>query len=441
MSEDIPRQLLLLMRLAQLELDARDAESVEALQFLAVNDTHRVVPYEHAVLWSARRRAIVAVSGALKIERTAPEIVGLGAIIAHLAPKGEPVAIDRDRLSGRISEAAGRFLMGPALLVSLKSGLDRSEGALLLTRREPFTEAETRILARLGSAFGSAFAARRAPAVHGRSLLSRRRLAVAASLLAIALLALPVRLHVLADASVVPIDPIIVAAPLDGVIERLAVEPDRRVSAGDLLFTFDTTDLAAEHDVRDKRVRVLEAEHAAAEQKAFLDERARAELGLTLARLAEGRAELALAATRLRRAEVRASGAGVAVVADRNAWTGRPVRIGERVLSIADTARVRLEIRIAVEDALVIAPGAAVDLFLATDPSTPVPARLSRVSYDAHVLPGGAAVFIGEADLGSGATPLRLGLTGTARIAGDRAPLAYALFRKPLASLRRLLGV
>jgi hypothetical protein len=36
---------------------------------------------------------------------------------------------------------------------------------------------------------------------------------------------------------------------------------------------------------------------------------------------------------------------------------------------------------------------------------------------------------------------LRIGLRGTARIAGDQVPLVFYLFRRPLTALRQMLGV
>ncbi len=445
MSEEIPRQVLILTRLAQLELELRQAESREVLGFIAVNDLHRVVPFDHAALWRADLGRITAVSGGLKVEATAPEIVGLGAIAAALCqpqPEGcQPRRIDQKQLQGRLGEVAGRFLFGDSILVPLARPGSTLEGALVLLRASPFSDGELRVLGRLGSAIGTALAAWRAPQLQSAKR-QRRRLVIVAMLAAgLALLMVPVPMTILAEATVVPIEPMVVAAPLDGVIAAVLAQPNQALAKGALLLTFDRTELAAQRDVQAKRVRVLEAEHARTEQQAFLDERARAELGLTLARLEEGRAELRLAADRLARAEVHAPGAGIAVIEGRSSWIGRPVRVGEKILSIADPGRARLEIRIAVEDVLVVAPGAAVDLFLAIAPSRPVQAILTSVSYDVRQVAGAMPAFIGEAELVDSTSVPRLGLTGTARITGGRAPLGYFLLRKPLASLRRLLGV
>jgi len=128
------------------------------------------------------------------------------------------------------------------------------------------------------------------------------------------------------------------------------------------------------------------------------------------------------------------------MIEDRNQWLGRPVKVGERILSLADPTKVRLEIQVPVEDALVAETGAAVEFFLAIAPTKPVRARLTRLSYEAKLLPNQTSAFVGEAAFADGAGPLRLGLTGTAKIYGEHVPMVYALLRRPLAQLRRVLG-
>lgn len=185
---------------------------------------------------------------------------------------------------------------------------------------------------------------------------------------------------------------------------------------------------------------VLKAEHARAEQSGFRDPKARAELTLLASKLAEGEAELAYALDRLARTEVRAPDNGILMFDDPVSWVGRPVKVGERVMSVADPRQVRLEISLAVDDALVVQAGSDVDFFMAVAPNDPVAARMTRVSYDAKLSPTQTVAFAAEAEFVGGIDPPRIGLTGTAKVYGARVSLVYALLRKPLASLRRLTG-
>ena len=438
---DPARQVLGLSRLVQLEGELRGAESSRAIDFITVNDIHRVESYDHALVWRARRNAVTAISGGLIVDRHAPQIVWFGRLARWLlAGDGQTktLGIDPDNLPASLRRGFGQWIAGEALWVPLTGPRAVNEGGLFVLRAEPFSDSERRVLARAGGAVGHAIAAIEGP--RRRFRLGFKPLAGAAVIAARAAGALPVPLTVLAEAKVAPIDPTIVAAPLDGVIKTILVEPNDVVTAGRSLVAFDPTELNAQREVAAKHVAVLTADWERLEQKAFADEKARADVSVARSRLAEGEADLAYAVDRLKRADVKASNAGVVMIEDRNQWLGRPVKVGERILSLADPNSVRLEIQVPVEDALVAAAGARVEFFLAIAPAKPVPARLTRLSYEARLLPNQTSAFAGEAAFEDGASPPRLGLTGTAKIYGGEVPLAYALLRRPLAHLRRVLG-
>ena len=438
---DPARQILGLSRLVQFEGELRQADSSRAIDFIAVNDVNRVVAYDHALIWRSRQGLVTAVSGGLIVDRHAPQIVWFSKLARHLAAASEPAAtadIMPDGLPANLRGNFERWIAGAAVFVPLIGPRAARQGGLIVLRGEPFNDSERRILARVGGAIGHTIAA-----VEGsrrRFRLGLKPLAAAAVIATCAAGAIPVPLTVLAEAKVAPIDPTIVAAPLDGVIKTILVEPNDVVPAGRSLIEFDPTELTAQRDVAQKHVAVLTADWQRLEQKAFGDDKARADVSVARSRLSEGESDLAYAVDKLARADVRASNGGVVMIEDRNQWLGRPVKIGERILSLADPDKVRLEIQVPVEDALVAAAGARIEFFLAIAPSKPVPAQLTRMSYEARLLPNQTSAFVGEADFAGAASLPRLGLTGTAKIYGEPVPLAYALLRRPLAHLRRVLG-
>ena len=78
-------------------------------------------------------------------------------------------------------------------------------------------------------------------------------------------------------------------------------------------------------------------------------------------------------------------------------------------------------------------------------PLEPLSARLVQTSYQAVLSPDGIASYRLRArfvieDSARAARLARIGLRGTAKLFGDRAPLGYYLFRRPLASLRQWTG-
>jgi len=315
-------------------------------------------------------------------------------------------------------------------------------GGLWIARDRPFDAAETVLLERLADAYAHA---RRALLGRRRRPGSRRRWGrvVALVLLASALaaLALPVRQSALAPAEVVAADPLVVTAPIDGVVAAMAVEPNQRVDAGDLLVRFDDTEVRSARDVAERTLGVAEADWRRATQGAFADARSAAQIAVLEARRDLRAAELAYAEARLARVEVRAPRAGVAIYADADDWVGRPVATGERILTLADPDAARLRIDLPVADAIALEAGAPVDLFLDAAPLRPVEARVGSAAYEAEPTPAGVLAYRVEADFLPAATVPRIGLRGTAKIHGERVPLAYYLFRRPIAWIRQATGL
>jgi hypothetical protein len=145
----------------------------------------------------------------------------------------------------------------------------------------------------------------------------------------------------------------------------------------------------------------------------------------------------------LQRVEVKAGRDGIAVFGDVDDWQGRPVVTGERILQLADPADAGLLVWLPVADAINLSEGAEVRLYLQTAPLTPLAARIVQTSYQATLSPEGVASYRVRARFDDPATALpvaRIGLKGTAKIHGERAPLAYYLLRRPLAAARAWTG-
>lgn len=122
---------------------------------------------------------------------------------------------------------------------------------------------------------------------------------------------------------------------------------------------------------------------------------------------------------------------------DQKDWSGRPVRTGERILSIADPGHFEFTIDLPVADAIVLAEGTRVRIFLNADPLNAVETILDSSAYEAtqsaaNILSYRLMARLPPADQ----RRFRLGSRGTAQIFGSDVPLFYFLFRRPLSSLR-----
>ncbi len=445
------RQAVVFSTFLGLERQARRAPSLDALQFVLVNETRRLLPYRQAVFASGNAAAgfrVEAVSGVAVPDRSAPFLRWLVRVFEHGARSGLLAAtgvVRPEALAPAERDEWTEWSAAECLACPFTTAEGELVGLLWLSRDEPWSDSETVLAGQLADGYAHAWLAlaggRGRRLASGRARRVRhwgRRALLALPLLLLAALAIPVPQSVLAPGEVVPRDAAVVAAPLDGVVESFAVTPNQAVAAGDLLFRLENTRLRSERDVAERSLEVAEAELQRARQGAFADRESGAQVALLEARVRLREAELAFAEERLERVAVSAPEAGVAVFADANDWIGRPVQTGERILQLADPARVELRIDLPVDGAIALPEAAPVELFLDADPLHPLAAHLQRASYEAEPGPSGSLAYRLIARFES-ATP-RIGLHGTAKVFGETVPLGLYLFRRPLASLRQAVG-
>jgi HlyD family secretion protein/Biotin-lipoyl like len=442
-------QLVALGTLAGLARRARHAQTLEELGFLMVNETHALLPYRQAALWrrdAAGLGRVLALSGTPALERNAPFMLWLERTLAALdrGSKGlTPQPVGAAELAADLAEDWADWLPARGLFLPLAGADGVPRAALLLAREQPWQEGDGRLAGELADAYGHAWAALAgAPRRSWRALVTRDRRATAAAALAIfAAMWVPVRQSALAPAEIVPLDPFVVRAPLDGVIDHIVVQPNQQVAPGQLLLTLEPSKVRNRLDVALKARDVAEAEYRQATQQALFDDKSRQQLAILKGRLEQRQADVTYAQSLLARLQVKAEQPGVAVFEDPNDWTGRPVTIGERILTIADPSKAEIEVRLPVADAINLDPGAEIALFLNISPEHLIDARLRYASYEATVGPDGALSYRLKATITDPGAPPRIGLKGTAKIYGRRVSLFYFLMRRPLAVLRQMAGL
>lgn len=431
-AEQIFAQFLLLER------QARAATDSGQLAYALVNDGQALFGFRHAALLIAGR--VRALSGVSQVEPNAPFVAFVERAAAQLLAQGRQAdagVVVPSWLDAQTQADWRELSAAEAFWLPLKDRRDEVFGGLWLARERAWSPAEQALLAQLGDTYAHAWLALQ-PRQPWRLRWPRRRLLALGAALSLGLL-LPVRQSVLAPAEVVPLGGRVVAAPLDGVVGEFLVKPNQPVRAGDLLLRFDGTTLRAQADVAERALGVAEAELKANAQRAFADAESSARLDLLAARVEQKRAERDYARDLLARSELRAERDGIAVFADAERWTGKPVQTGERLLELADPAQAELRIELPVGDAIELAPGAEVALFLDSDPLHRHEARLQRQAYEAETSAAGQLAYRLDASFAAAAP--RIGLRGTAKLYGERVPLGLFLLRRPLAALRQSVGL
>lgn len=434
----------------------RTARSPEEIEFLLVNEPFALLPYDQAFLWKPDvlgRPALAAASGLAETDANSPFALWFSRA-AEFAKGVHPEAPVRALADADFPAAlndGAEWVPLHALVILLNAPSGDPLGGLWFGRHTPFSEDEAALAAWLGQQSEFALWAWRREQLALQSRIaalapkrwrafSKRKKLAALAFIGGALV-FPVHLSVLAPAEVVPLKPNPVTAPVDGVVAQILVAPNQLVQAGTPLVEIDDTATRNRLLVAEKTLGVARADLARATGKAFADDASKSELQLLDSRVRERTAEAAYLTELLARLKLQAPAGGIALFADAEEWRGKPVQVGERILTVADPSQVALTIYVSPDDAIALDPGAEVKMYLNISPLASHEAIVMQASYETGMSPEGHPSYIVKAVFVGGAAPPRLGLKGTAKIYAERVPLIYYFLRKPLRTLRHALGV
>jgi hypothetical protein len=435
--------------LLQLERRLQSASSNREVAFRAVNEASQALRFDQAVLWRLdvfSRPLIVAASGLADIAGDSPYQQWLVRLVRAITPDPfeNPQTFTLAELPQAVVADGSEWFPGHLMHCPLRGPNAIALGGLLFFRAEPFSDAERAVAEWIAGSTGFALWAWRSE----RSSLKRwlksrktwRQIGVVAALVALASY-IPVRLSVLAPAEITPARPIPVTSPLDGAVREIVVKPNQIVKADELLAVLDDTGLRNRLELASRALGIARADLQRAIFKSFTDEASRYELQVLNARTQEKAAEVAYLTELLEKSKLTAPQGGIAVFSSQEDWRGRPVQVGERIMMIADPSLIDVTIYVPPEDAVELERGSEVNLLLHVDPLSPLQAKIDRSSYEATVAPDGTLAYVVRAELLPGQGLPRIGLRGTAKIYAERVTLGYYLLRKPLAFLRRTLGI
>jgi len=453
-----PAEVTALAALLELSHRARHAASARELGFLLVNGSLELAPYRQAALWLPDA-GIYTLSGLVQVEANAPYALWVEQVCARLAaqPTKSVRLITAADLPSELSVQWAEWWPEHALWLSLPNSSESKEGTacgLLLVGEMAWPTETQSLLQEWFDVWWHAFRAlyrpgwwpwrallnkpRPHPTQQTRRWWRQRRWQWAA--LAAAVMALPVRLTVLAPGELVPAHPVVIRAPLDGVVDVFHVQPNQRVQKDQPLFGFDEALIQSRLDVANQTLQTAEAEYRQASQQALTDARFRPQLATLTGKIDEKRTEVNFLKEQLGRARVLAPRDGVALFDDPTEWIGRPVSVGERIMRIAAPQDIEVEAWLPLGDAIALPPGAPVELFLSASPFSAVVGTLRYVAHDAVPRPDGTYAYRVRASLAQ-PTAHRVGLKGTAKLHGPQVPMIYWVLRRPLASIRTTLGV
>jgi multidrug resistance efflux pump len=431
------------------EQRVRASASNREVAFCAVNESAEALRYDQAILWRMSlfsRPKVVAASGLADVAADSPYQQWLGRLIGAVLPKkfDSVRALAAADIPQDIAADGEEWIAAHMLMCPLNGPDGTPLGGVMFLRSSAFSEQERAAAEWIAqaTAFGL-WAWRRDRARLRRWLGSRgvRRIALGALALVVLAALIPVPLTALAPAEITSLKPIPVTSPMEGVVRQVLVKPNQQVSAGEVVAVLDDTAIRNKLAVAEKALDIARADLQRATYKSFSDDASRMELQVLESRVREKAAEVAYLSELLGRLKLAAPQSGIAVFTEAEDWHGKPVQIGERIMTIADPSLIDVTVYVAPEDAVELEPGARVVVFLHADPLSSLEAKITRSSYEAVPSPDGTLAYVVRAELRPGHKFPRVGLRGTAKVYAGRVSLAYYLFRKPLGYLRRAMGV
>ncbi len=444
-----------LSQLLDLSRRARHAGGRGELEFILVNDSHNITPYRQAVLWLAAD-GVRALSGVFEIEKNAPYVHWLNRLCNGLDLSDRQVrVINPDTLPADMKSELDEWLPRQMLWLPLlrdTAATAPAEGGVLLARDLPWQNHEMNLLAEWIDTWQSHYFhnirhhsnwlgfSRATKNSHQSSKQWWRKPAPIIFTLLLAISCIPVRLNVLAPGELVPSNPFVVSAPLDGIVGDFHVKPNEQVKAGTSLFSLDDTTLHSRLDVATQTLATAEAAYRQSAQMAVFDPKAKVQLASLMGKIAEQRAEVSYVRSQLKRTKVTAPADGIALFDDPTEWIGKPVTTGEPIMRVAEVEDKEIEAWLAVADAVPFEQEAPVKFYLSSSPLHPVEGKVRYMAYEAVQRPDGTYAYRVRASLTANST-YRLGLKGTVKIEGEKVRLIYWVLRRPWSVLRQYLGI
>lgn len=433
----------------ELEKEARACENLDEFSFAVCNLTKKLFSYHQAIFWTRKydKVNIHTVSGTAGVDKDSPYIVWLGKTIQKIEQSGqfnETKVIHENSLDEKIKRDWDEWLPEDILWSPFLNSNGETEGGMIFIRDIPWENYEENIASEICSSYKHAYLCliKKSGKKIKRFVNRRTRyIKFAALALIIFVFLIPVKQSVLAPAEIVAREPILINSPLNAVIEEIYVNPNQKVSKGDLLFKFDETELKNRYETAQKQLSVSIERLRKASQHAFSNFESKSQVEILKAEVEIKKIEQQFVSELLRKVEVKAPQDGVIIFGRKNDWIGKPVVIGEQVMQLANPGNKEIDIFLPVADAITFNQNSDVLLYPHAYPLDPLEGNLLYASHKATNTAEGTLAYHIKVKLAKDKEFSRIGMKGTAKIFGKPVTLFYYIFRKPLGAVRRTLGI
>ena len=453
MAEEKPSQLpysiQVLIVSNRLIIKAFNAKNRQSLIFTILNDTVHVIPYDRALLWEMKEGGpkLIGISGQTEVNPDAEITKEWEGLVERLHDHTKPQILSEESFPHYEDEWRDIQQRSDATILWLPIYTqDKLVLGLWLEKwyadekEKTLTDNIDLFMNFLMPGYGSAwlkFTSKVTIAIQG---VKKKYVWAGLLGLLVFLFIIHVPLRVVAPCEIVPKDPYLVTAPLEGIVEEVVVEPGDEVEKGQVLFEYNKIIPMQDLKIAEKDVEITNAEVYRSATLGLEEEKSLADLSIFRLKLEKAEIKLNLARYNASLLTYRAPIQGVVMLSDPDEWRGKPVKVGEKIMMIGGVDQTKVRIWIPEADNIMLNPDAPIKVYLNVNPEISRKARLLFVSNESTVNEQNVPSFLAEADWIEPQEGLKLGLKGSAILYGERVTLFYYLFRKPWWGLRYLLG-
>jgi hypothetical protein len=445
----------ILALLNRLSLNAFQSKNRQMLIFQILNDTIQVISYQRATLWDleGNQPTLLGVSGQAYFNKNSGIAEKWTLLVHDLKKKDSMQRLSEDSFEKQkelwnqvstIQNACSIQWFPIYAKDKLKYGLwiERWSG-------KPWDSEELEVLEFLLKVYGASF--EKFTSKGSAKLLSKRKALILFTLILCALFLIKVPLRVVAPAEVIPKNPVLITAPLNGIIAQMKAAPGEEVKKGEVLFVYDDRVTLEELKAAQKQVEILESQLHRAQTNAletlptpnpfeFNSDSASSDIAVLDLQLEKEKIRLALAQSEAQKLYVKAPIDGVVMLDNPEEWRGHPVKIGERILMISDPETTKVRMWLPESDNITLDEKKPIKVFLNIDPDTSYQTHLIYISSYSEISAHGVPSFIAESEWDTQPPNIKLGLKGTAVLYGEDVTLFYWVVRRPWTAIRNFLG-
>ena len=435
-------------RLIGLEKKVREALSKDELNFILVNEIREIIDFTNAFLLKQTPIGtfnVEAISDLAIVDRTAPLVTFIEKIVNHKdhnQPK-DIINIDIQDFAKKNKLTKNKNLPNILILIPIHSPQKGHQGFVAINKESVINDSEIELLKHLSGTFGHAFNSfiSTFPIKESIKKYFSGKNKWKTIIIILLIIFFPVSMTTTAPVEVVAKNPSLITAPFDGVIKKIIVNNNDTVESGDLLAVLEDNDLINQYNLAKQTLQVAEKELLRTRQSSFSDNTEKSKLAELQSQVLLKKAEMNYANEKLEMTKILSSINGVAIVENTLDWQGKPVNVGEKIMTIADPNLVEFLIWLPVKDSIIINNKAKVKIFLDINPINSLKGKVLRASYKPYLSPSEVLSYKLVSSFDENQETPRLGLRGTAKIYGSRVTLFYYLFRKPITYMRQFIGI